>query len=175
MTFRTRLVLATTVAVVVAVLAASLASFLVARNTLLQATDNSLTTAAQKIVAGQQIGSTTATLGQVIDTSGAVVSGGGLPVTGQVRLVAVGLAPVFFTTVTVDGNQMRELVEHLPARHRRSSRASSSTAARCRSPPCSTSARSCGRSRSCSASSPSSASCSPSSSAGSWRAPRSSR
>jgi two-component system sensor histidine kinase MprB len=36
-------------------------------------------------------------------------------VTGQVRLVAVGLAPSYFTTVTVDGNQMRELVEHLPA------------------------------------------------------------
>ncbi len=114
MTFRTRLVLATTVAVVVAVLAASSAAFLVARNTLLQAADNSLTTAAQKIVAGQQIGATTATQGQVINSSGAVVSGGGLPVTGQVRLVAVNLAPAFFTTVTVDGNQMRELVEHLP-------------------------------------------------------------
>ena len=115
MTFRARLVLATTAAVVVAVLAASLASYLVARNTLLQSADNSLTTAAQKIVAGQQIGSTTATVGQVIDTSGAVVSGGSLPVTGQVRLVAVGLAPSYFTTVSVDGNQMRELVEHLPA------------------------------------------------------------
>jgi len=114
-TFRARLVLATTAAVVVAVLAASLASFLVARNTLLQATDNSLTTAAQRIVAGQEIGSTTATLGQVTDAGGAVVSGGGLPVTGQVRLVAVGLAPSYFTTVTVDGNEMRELVEHLPA------------------------------------------------------------
>jgi two-component system sensor histidine kinase MprB len=114
-TFRARLVLATTTAVVVAVLAASLASFLVARNTLLQATDNSLTTAAQRIVAGQEIGSTTATLGQVTDAGGAVVSGGGLPVTGQVRLVAVGFAPAYFTTVTVDGDQMRELVEHLPA------------------------------------------------------------
>jgi two-component system sensor histidine kinase MprB len=114
-TFRARLVLATTVAVVVAVLAASSASFLAARNTLVEAADNSLTTAAQKVVAGQEIGATTATLGQVIDTSGAVVSGGGLPVTGQVRLVAVGLAPTFFTTVTVDGNQMRELVEHLDA------------------------------------------------------------
>jgi two-component system, OmpR family, sensor histidine kinase MprB len=113
-TFRTRLVLATTVAVVVAVLAASSAAFLVARNTLLQTADNSLTTAAQRIVAGQEIGATTATLGQVINSSGAVVSGGGLPVTGQVRLVAVNLAPAFYTTVTVDGNQMRELVEHLP-------------------------------------------------------------
>jgi two-component system, OmpR family, sensor histidine kinase MprB len=114
-TFRTRLVLATTVAVVVAVLAASIGSFIVARHTLLQAADSSLTTAAQKVVAGEEIGSTTATLGQVIDTTGAVVSGGGLPVTGQVRLVAVNLAPAFFTTVTVDGNQLREFVEHLPA------------------------------------------------------------
>jgi len=114
-TFRTRLVLATTVAAVVAVLAASLGSFLVARHTLLNAADSSLTTAAQKVVAGQEIGSTTATLGQVIDTTGAVVSGGGLPVTGQVRLVAVNLAPAFFTTVIVDGNEMREYVEHLPA------------------------------------------------------------
>ncbi len=115
MTFRTRLVLATTGAVIVAVLAASSAAFIVARNTLLQAADNSLTTAAQRVVTGEEIASTTATLGQVIDSSGAVVSGGGLPVTGQVRLVAVNLESTFFTTVTVDGNQMRELVEHLPA------------------------------------------------------------
>jgi two-component system, OmpR family, sensor histidine kinase MprB len=113
-TFRTRLVLATTVAVVVAVLAASLGSFLVARHTLLEAADSSLTTAAERFLAGQEIGTTTATLGQVIDNSGAVVAGGGLPVTGQVRLVAVGLAPTYFTTVNVDGNQMREIVEHLP-------------------------------------------------------------
>ncbi len=114
MTFRSRLVLATTAAVVVAVVASCSAAFVVARNTLLNAADNSLTTAAQKIVAGQEIGSTTATLGQVIDAGGAVVSGGGLPVTGQVRLVSVGLAPPFFTTVNVDGNEMREFVEHLP-------------------------------------------------------------
>jgi two-component system, OmpR family, sensor histidine kinase MprB len=114
-TFRTRLVVATTVAVVVAVLAASFAAFFVARNTLLDAADNSLTTAAQKIVAGQEdIGSTTATLGQVILPNGTVVSGGGLPVTGQVRLVAVNLAPAFFTTVVVDGSEVREYVEHLP-------------------------------------------------------------
>ncbi len=66
-------------------------------------------------MAGQQIVATTATPGQVIDTSGAVVAGGGLPVTGQVRLVAKNLAPAFFTTVTVDGNEMREYVENLPA------------------------------------------------------------
>jgi two-component system, OmpR family, sensor histidine kinase MprB len=114
MTFRTRLVLATTAAAVVAVLAASLASYLVARDTLLRAADNSLTAAAERIVAGQQSLASTATPGQVIDNTGAVIVGGGLPVTGQVRLVAAGVAPAFFTTVTVDGNPMRELVEHLP-------------------------------------------------------------
>jgi two-component system sensor histidine kinase MprB len=112
-TFRTRLVMASTVAVMVAVLAASSASFLAARNTLLNAADSSLTNAARKIVGGQLIGTTTATAGQVIDSDGAVVSGGDLPVTGQVRLVAAGLAPAFFVTVSVDGNQLRELVEHL--------------------------------------------------------------
>ena len=115
MTFRTRLVLATTVAVVVAVLVASTASFLAARNSLLGAADSSLTAAAKKITAGQQISATTATLGQVIDSAGAVVSGGALPVTPQVRLVAAGLAPAFFTTVTVGGDQLREYVEPLPA------------------------------------------------------------
>jgi two-component system sensor histidine kinase MprB len=115
MTFRSRLVLATTAAVVVAVVASCSAAFLVARNTLLNAADNSLTTAAQKIVAGQEIGSSAVTLGQVIETSGAVVNGGGLPVTGQVRLVANGLAPSFFATIDVDGNELRELVQHLPA------------------------------------------------------------
>ena len=113
MTFRTRLVAASTVAAVVAVLAASSGSFLAARNTVLDAADNSLTSAAQKIIAGQLITTTSATQGQVIDATGAVVSGGGLPVTGQVRLVAAGLAPAFFFTVDIDGNQFRELVEHL--------------------------------------------------------------
>ena len=41
--------------------------------------------------------------------------GNGLPVTGQVRLVANGLAPSFFATIDVDGNELRELVQHLPA------------------------------------------------------------
>jgi two-component system, OmpR family, sensor histidine kinase MprB len=115
-TFRARLVLATTVAVVLAVVISCSAAFVVARNTLVDAADNSLTTAAQRLLSGDDIGATTATLGQVIDTNGTVITGtGGLPVTGEVRLVAVGLAPTFYTTVNVDGNQMRELVEHLPA------------------------------------------------------------
>jgi two-component system sensor histidine kinase MprB len=114
-TFRTRLVLATTVAVVVAVLVASTASFLAARNSLLGAADNSLTAAAKKLTADQEISATTATLAQVTDSAGTVVSGGLLPVTPQVRQVAAGRAPSFFTTVTVRGDQLREFVEALPA------------------------------------------------------------
>ena len=116
MTFRTRLVLATTVAVVVAVLVASTASFLAARNSLLGAADNSLTAAAKKITDGQQISTTTATLGQVIDSKGTLVSGGSLllPITPEARLVAAGQAPSYFTTVEVGGEQLRELVEPLP-------------------------------------------------------------
>jgi hypothetical protein len=119
-TFRTGLVLAATVAVVVAVLLLSGAAFLTARNNSpqLPAADNSLATAAQKVVEGDPLRSTTATLGQVIDSTGAVVAGGGLPVTDGVRLVARGLTPTFFTTVTVDASQKRELVEHLPPEQR---------------------------------------------------------
>jgi two-component system, OmpR family, sensor histidine kinase MprB len=113
-TFRTRLVLATTVAVVVAVLVASTASFLAARNSLLGAADNSLSAAAKQITAGQQISATTATFGQVIDSGGREVIGGNLPVTPEVRLVANGLSPAFFTTVDVDGDQLREYVEPIP-------------------------------------------------------------
>jgi two-component system, OmpR family, sensor histidine kinase MprB len=114
MTFRTRLVLASTVAVVIAVLVASSASFVAARNTLLEAADDSLTTAAQSITSGEQLSNTTATFGQVINPSGVVLFGGGLPVTGEVRLVALGLAPPFFSTVEAYGNQTRMLVENLP-------------------------------------------------------------
>ena len=114
MTFRTRLVLASTVAVVVAVLAASTASYLAARNTLVNAADNSLTAAAAKITSGATITTTNATYDQVVDSSGSVIVGGDLPVTDQVRQVAAGTAPSYFTTVNVGGNQFRELVEPLP-------------------------------------------------------------
>jgi two-component system sensor histidine kinase MprB len=113
-TFRTRLVLASTVAVVVAVLVASTASYLAARNTLVNAADNSLTAAAAKITSGATITTTNATYEQVVDPSGAVLYGGALPVTEQVRLVAAGEAPRYFTTVNVAGNEFRELVEPLP-------------------------------------------------------------
>ncbi len=115
MTFRTRLVMASTVAVVVAVLAASSAAYLAARNTLLNAADNSLQNAAASVRAGQLISTTTATQYQTIGAGGNIVTDGNLPVTGQVRLVAAGLAPSFFATVDVHGSELRELVEHLPA------------------------------------------------------------
>jgi two-component system sensor histidine kinase MprB len=114
-TFRTRLVLASTVAVAVAVLAASAASFLAARNSLLDAADSSLQVAVDQITRGQNISTTNATIEQVVNSTGAVVINGDLPVSAEVRLVAAGLAPAFFVTVVVNGNQVRELVEHLPA------------------------------------------------------------
>jgi two-component system, OmpR family, sensor histidine kinase MprB len=114
-TFRTRLVLASTVAVVVAVLAASTASYLAARNTLINAADNSLTAAVTRITAGNALTTTNATEEQIVDASGTVLFDGGLPVTDQVRAVAAGKAPRFFTTVNVNGNEFRELVEPLPA------------------------------------------------------------
>jgi two-component system sensor histidine kinase MprB len=109
-TFRTRLVLATTVAVIVAILAAS---YVAARNTLINAADNSLQAAADKLLTGHDIDTTNANVGQVVDSTGAVVAGGSLPVTPQVRLVAAGLAPAFFATVIVNGTELRELVEPL--------------------------------------------------------------
>ncbi len=116
MTFRTRLVAATTAAVVVAVLAASLGSFLVARHTLLQAADDSLTTAAQKLLAGQEIGSTTATAGPGHRHDGRRGLGRRAPRHGR-RAAGRRSAspPPSSTPSSVDGNQMREYVEHLPA------------------------------------------------------------
>ena len=114
-TFRTRLVLATTVAVVVAVLVAS--------HRLLPGRPQHAARGGRQLAhrGGQEDRRRASRsghhghAGQVIDSGGAVVSGGGPPVTAQVRLVAVGPGPAFFTTVNVDGNQLRELVEHLPA------------------------------------------------------------
>jgi two-component system sensor histidine kinase MprB len=106
--------MASAVAVAVAILAASLASYLAARNTLVEAADSSLSSAAQSLLNGQTIGTAIAQ-SQVIDINGRVIDGENLPVTAQVRLAAAGLEPGFFTTVDVDGNELRELVEHLPA------------------------------------------------------------
>ena len=81
------------------------ASSPVARHAPLGARDSSSTTAAaKKLLAGEEIATTTATLGQVIDTTGAVVAGGRPPRSpARCVLVAVGLAPDFFTTAWWDG------------------------------------------------------------------------
>ena len=138
MTFRTRLVLATTVAVVVAVLVASTASFLAARNSLLGAADNSLTAAAKKITAGQQISTTTATLGQVIDSAGALVSGGAPPDHPPGRGWWPPGWPRPSSPPSTWGRPAaragRTPARRDPARDRRSS----PRAGPCRSPPCST-------------------------------------
>jgi two-component system sensor histidine kinase MprB len=80
----------------------------------LNAADNSLQTAAANVLAGRNISTTVASEGQVIDSDGAVVEGANLPIDGEIRLVAAGLAPAFFTTVDVGGNELREFIEHVP-------------------------------------------------------------
>ncbi len=122
MTFRGRLVLATTAAVMVVVLIGSLATYHVARDSLIGSTDSTLTQSAQAAVrltlpsipnvcfqapAGQ--------CQQVVFPDGSTVGGPGsaqLPVTSTVRAVAASGGnhpPVFFTT-TVGGISVREIV-----------------------------------------------------------------
>ena len=96
-----------------------------ARNTLLNAADNSLHGGGRKISAGQEISATTATLGQV-DRHHAAPSSRAAASRSPDRCAwwPPDLAPSFFTTVDVDGNQMRECVEHLPPGTPRAGRAS---------------------------------------------------
>ncbi len=122
-TFRTRLVLATTAAVAVVVVLASFATYLVANNSLIGSVDATLNHSARATIADfapiadacaqtpagqcQQI---VLPDGQTIDGSNA------FPVTATVRSVAASggsHASVFFTT-DVDGTSVREIVSALP-------------------------------------------------------------
>ena len=120
MTFRTRLVLAATVAVAVAVLLAAVVAFFAARSSLLASVDDTLSveaTAALQNPTGVNVGS----YGEIGCFAPAGVTDQGscsLPVTAQVEAVANGQAKVFFTTVEPTsgpyrGQQYREIV--LPA------------------------------------------------------------
>ena len=120
MTFRTRLVLVAAVAVVVAVLAASIASYFAARNSLLGSVDGTLRDTATSILThggaideGKGIGAQyVAPTGEILSSDGLATNG--LPVTDQVRSVASGQSDAFYTNVTLDGEDYRELVEWTP-------------------------------------------------------------
>jgi two-component system sensor histidine kinase MprB len=121
MTFRTRLVLAATVAVAVAVLLAAVVAFFAARSSLLASVDDTLSveaTAALQNPTGVNVGS----YGEIgcFAPAGATDQGScSLPVTARVEAVANGQAKVFFTTVEPTsgpyrGEQYREIVTPAP-------------------------------------------------------------
>jgi two-component system, OmpR family, sensor histidine kinase MprB len=115
LTFRTRLVLAATVAVVVAVLLASTAAYLATRRALINSVDDSLIATADSALTSGGCCHAVGITPQVVDSTGDVLLPGSLPVDSHVVAVAQGEEPQFFTDQTVHGVDVRELVTHLPA------------------------------------------------------------
>ncbi|MBV8463335.1 MAG: HAMP domain-containing histidine kinase [Acidimicrobiales bacterium] len=124
MTFRSRLMLATTAAVLVVVVVGSVATYLVASHSLISSTDATLTQSAH--VAGQlQLPTITnvcvetpaGQCQQVVFPDGQPVGGSGsLPVTNEVHEVAASggtHAPIYFST-DVGGVSVREIAYPLP-------------------------------------------------------------
>jgi two-component system sensor histidine kinase MprB len=122
MTFRTRLVLAATVAAVLAVLFSSTGSYLAARHALLNSVDDSLVVTAERGLATGRLdaASFTGVAVQVVAPDGEVVATTGLspfsqlPVDAAARQVASGQADREFTTVAVGGTELREYVLRFP-------------------------------------------------------------
>ena len=115
MTFRTRLVLATAVVVAIAVILASSGAWVVARNALIQSTDDTLAEAAQTVLNRPYIDandSPGAAL-QVVDAQGAVVVpslAGRLPVDHGVIEIAQGKEAGTYRTVVIGRTAFRELI-----------------------------------------------------------------
>jgi len=117
MTFRARLVVVAAVAVVIAVLAASIASYFAARNSLVDSVDGTLQATATTVRSdrGRPIENANA-MGvdiQYVAPNGQVIVNGDLPVSATVRAVASGQQPSFYSDVTVRGINYRELVEYV--------------------------------------------------------------
>ncbi len=116
MTFRSRLVLVATIAVVVAILAAAASSYFAARNSLLGSVDGTLQADAQQIQTHSgNIQRTGAELGyrvyQYVTPSGVVITGGGIPVSAAVKQVAASSSgTTYYDNVTITGADYRELV-----------------------------------------------------------------
>ncbi len=114
MSFRTRLVLAAAVAVVIAVLAASAASYFAARNSLLGSVDGTLAATATGIIThgGTVGGAANGVDDQWVDPAGAIIGRGDLtlPVSSAVRAVAAGHQHDYYDTITLNGQDYRELV-----------------------------------------------------------------
>jgi len=130
-TFRTRIAMASAVAVAIAVILAAGASFIVARHALVSSTDDTLVQAARTTLSHPFIDTNDSggTLAQVVSADGTIIAqspAGRLPVDGLVRTVARGGHTQTFTSALIDGTEFRELIvpvqtgiqvggEHLPA------------------------------------------------------------
>ena len=120
MTFRTRLVLAATAAVAVAVLLACAGAFLASRNALVNSVDDALVAAVNQakqqgvLDADALPGVSFQITAPVGLTRSTVVYNSGLPVSQAVTAVAHGRLSSYFTNITVRGSQLREYVSYLP-------------------------------------------------------------
>ncbi len=118
MTFRTRLVLAAAVAVVIAVLAASVASYFASRNSLLNSVDDNLaTTANTALEQGRlQLGASSGLAVQIVTPTGSIVYtslSAKLPFDAAVKSVAQGNSASYYTSETVQKVDYRVYVVHL--------------------------------------------------------------
>ena len=117
MTFRARLVLAATAAVVVAILLASLAAYFATQNSLLASLDATLQNQVSSNVINHAENATFfGEAAQIVDQTGTVISHSSnlnsalLPVTARVQAVANGTSGTYFDTVEVNGVDWREIV-----------------------------------------------------------------
>lgn len=112
MTLRSRLVVATTVAVVIAVLLASVAAYVASRNALLVSVDGTLQSAVDGILSHHSVAGTNVNgVGyQLVTAQGDNLTGGDLPVTPAVLAVAGGRQQAFYADTDVHGTPERELV-----------------------------------------------------------------
>jgi two-component system sensor histidine kinase MprB len=127
-TFRARLVLAATAAVLVVVVLGSLATYLVAYNSLVGSVDVNLGAAATQFVSEQpfptlqnECTSTAGSCQQIVWATGTgdpVATQLAMAVTASVRAVAdsQGKAPEQFSSTTVNGTDVRQIVVALPPR-----------------------------------------------------------
>jgi two-component system sensor histidine kinase MprB len=126
MTFRTRLVLAATAAVLVVVVLGAFATYIVAYHSLIGSVDVTLSTEAHDAVFSQEppiiptsCGPPTGTCSQVVTSAGSVLDPNQaqvLPIDSTVRTAAAsrGLQPDTFFSSTVKGFDLRQIVVALP-------------------------------------------------------------
>ena len=119
MTFKTRLVLASAIAVAIAVLLASAGALVVARNALTASTDTTLQNAAETLLSRPFVDTNdrTGAIEQIVSNNGTILvasPAGELPVNDDVKEVAAGHQTTLYQNVEIDKAPFRELAVTLP-------------------------------------------------------------